>query len=790
MAPRSTTEAEINAPAPTDRAWRGVAVLAAAAFALRVAFLDRQSLWVDEALSVVFANRPIPDLLHTLVTADIHPPLYPLLLHVWFRIAGTSELAARLPSAVCGTLLVPAAYALARSLAAPDWRIGQWWGLAAAALITVSPFLVYFSQEARNYAAVTLWATLALLFLWRALRDGRRRWWIAYGVATLLAVYTHYNAFLMLVVPPVLFLVGRRRFGAALWPWLVTVGLLALAYLPWTAYALAQLARIDDFWPGTIDPLTVAQRTWLAFSGGHGVWVVPVGALGAALLALGLRPLGHRRLAAQSAALLFLALHFVVPFVLMYALVAFRPKFHARYLIILAPLFYLLLARGLIALAAPGAPKRGWRLRTRRAAASAAAIALAAVSLVGVHAVYTDPAYQREDYRGLVAYVRQHWQPGDVVVLLMDAYQPIVYYGQGTLPYQGLQPYDDQQWTVDRLNEVAAYYRRLWLVLWQEDWADPTRYARHLIEEVGREEPLPVRFHGLGLRLFELPPGARFTVIPRIDHPAEQRFGDDLLFLGWNAPPDAPAGTIVTYDLHWRALHAPQRDVATTVTIRDAADRLVAKADCPTGHWTYPPPRWAVGSVIHSQCPVRLPGYVAPGTYRASANLWDREKAAPVERRDASGRPLPPEQPLGTLRVLPPRPAVAASSSALRLDAHLGPPEQPILVLHGAELTPTLARAGDEVRLTLFWEARTQPPSDYAMEVRLGEALAVRYPTPASREPTSRWPPGAWYVGEVTLRLPAGLRPGAHRITVDLRDSSGRALAGGNVAVGTIYVAN
>ncbi|MBI2321435.1 MAG: glycosyltransferase family 39 protein, partial [Chloroflexi bacterium] len=246
-----------------------------AAFALRVAFLDRQSLWVDEALSVVFADRPVPDLFRTLVTADIHPPLYPLLLHAWFKLAGTSELAARLPSVIFGTLLVPAVYALARALAAPDRRVGRWWGLVTAALVAASPFLVYFSQEARNYSAVTFWVTLALLCLWQALRDGRPRWWAAYGLATLAAIYTHYNAFLMLAAPPRLLLLGWRRFGTALRPWLTTVAVVGVAYLPWAAYALAQLARIDDFWPGTIDPLTVAERTWLAFSGGQGAWVAP-----------------------------------------------------------------------------------------------------------------------------------------------------------------------------------------------------------------------------------------------------------------------------------------------------------------------------------------------------------------------------------------------------------------------------------------------------------------------------------------------------------------------------------
>src|ERR671933_312254 len=50
--------------------------------------------WIDEGLSVGIADRPITDIPGVL-RQDGSPPLYYSLLHVWIRVFGTSEAAAR-----------------------------------------------------------------------------------------------------------------------------------------------------------------------------------------------------------------------------------------------------------------------------------------------------------------------------------------------------------------------------------------------------------------------------------------------------------------------------------------------------------------------------------------------------------------------------------------------------------------------------------------------------------------------------------------------------------------------
>ena len=84
-----------------------------------------------------------------------NPPLYYSVLHGWLRF-GDSEAALRIPSMVFGVLTIPLVYALGRTIR--DHRLG----LVAALLFAISPFQVWYSQEARGYSLVTLGATSAM----------------------------------------------------------------------------------------------------------------------------------------------------------------------------------------------------------------------------------------------------------------------------------------------------------------------------------------------------------------------------------------------------------------------------------------------------------------------------------------------------------------------------------------------------------------------------------------------------------------------------------------------------
>jgi 4-amino-4-deoxy-L-arabinose transferase-like glycosyltransferase len=102
-------------------------------------------------------------------------------------------------------------------------------GLIAAAMVAVSPVLIWFSQDARAYSLAFLLTALSFLFFARALREPRRRTLLAWAVSSALAVCTHYFAGFVVVPEAALLLLWtseRRRVAASLVVIAAAVGLL------------------------------------------------------------------------------------------------------------------------------------------------------------------------------------------------------------------------------------------------------------------------------------------------------------------------------------------------------------------------------------------------------------------------------------------------------------------------------------------------------------------------------------------------------------------------------------
>jgi uncharacterized membrane protein len=134
--------------------------------ALRFYALDRQSLWPDELFSVglatIVGENPQPVVfkhLHTLTIedsfwswkfADQTPPLYDLVLRGWSGLAGDSDTALRLPSAIFGTALLLFSFFYLRKILPLETLFYY------ISLLSLSFMLIQYSQEARGYALSSL----------------------------------------------------------------------------------------------------------------------------------------------------------------------------------------------------------------------------------------------------------------------------------------------------------------------------------------------------------------------------------------------------------------------------------------------------------------------------------------------------------------------------------------------------------------------------------------------------------------------------------------------------------
>jgi 4-amino-4-deoxy-L-arabinose transferase-like glycosyltransferase len=328
-------------------------LMCGAGFALRLYQLDAKPFWFDEGLSVDLALAP-PD--YVIATID-RPPLYYLLLHGWIKLAGVNPYTFRFFSAWWSTLALPLFYALARRL------FDRRFSLLALVLVAVSPFYVYYAQEARTYALTLALVLDSSWLLLKWLQDRRTRWLLPYSVTTLACLYTHYAALLLPLAQTAFVaasLLRRQRATPAraqiklLITWLISQLSIAVLFLPWPIYARYGLRQLvaPDVGTLTATPLEVGAHTlWTTlreFSLGRTL-SSPL-ADGLTLLFLFLLILGAMSLDETTLAprqwLLWLILPPIVLLLLPRTAIYFEPK----YLMVITPAFYLLMVAGLQAL--------------------------------------------------------------------------------------------------------------------------------------------------------------------------------------------------------------------------------------------------------------------------------------------------------------------------------------------------------------------------------------------------------------------------------------------------------
>ena len=207
------------------------AAIVAVAAGLRFTRLGFQELWMDEGVS--FGMATVEDF-RAALRREYNPPVYYLLQRLWLLPFGESEAALRSLSAVFGTLFVAAIVWGGRVFLGP--AVGLWSGALAA----IAPLHIYYSQEARPYALLSLAILLITITLWRAVQVGTWARWLAFSSCTLLALSTHYFAVLVLAPAGLLVLLGPTavRGNRRWWRYAVASVLGLVPWLLWLAWSL------------------------------------------------------------------------------------------------------------------------------------------------------------------------------------------------------------------------------------------------------------------------------------------------------------------------------------------------------------------------------------------------------------------------------------------------------------------------------------------------------------------------------------------------------------------------
>jgi mannosyltransferase len=619
------------------------------AFGLRLYAIDRQDIWGDEAFSIWLSGRPLSEVIAG--GADTHPPFYPLLLFIWLRLAGLSPLAVRVLSACIGTLTVPVVYALGRRV------FGRPTGTVAALLAAVSPVLVYYAQETRMYGLVVLLSAVSVYWALQMLRDrvgssrgGRSPWPpVAYILATLGAVYTHYYSFFVVLAENLVLVIAfwRQRRRTALLRWLAAQGIIALAYVPWILVQKGFLSgkastRFEEW--DLASALRIVGQTLGAFGAGLAtppatLWLVAV--LFVLVMVTGLPALIRRRQSEPWLVVAYLAL----PLFLAWLVNPIMPFFYARYLLLIAPAFYLLAAWGAMS----------WGSLWRPLAAVGAGLLLVG-SGYGLFSYYTDEVYVRGRYGQMMAYVEEHAQPGDALILANRLQRPLFqyYHPEGLEAYFFPRPeYSlENPRTARDLSEIAARHPRLWLVRFgNPDEYDPNGTLTRWLANQGSK----AYFDGWAdadLSLYVMAPAGTEGAIP---HPLQVDLGDRIRLLGYAVSSEqiAPGETLLL-TLYWQALAPVQKRYTVFTHLLDENGQIQAQMDSEPQGGGYPTDRWAVGEVVTDNYALTVAGS-ASGTHLLEVGMYLLETLdrLPVHDPD-TGALLGDRVLLGTIEVTAP----------------------------------------------------------------------------------------------------------------------------------------
>jgi uncharacterized membrane protein len=387
---------------------RTLIIILAVGAAMRLLLIWQSNLWFDENYSLILARLPVNQLIAA-TAGDVHPPLYYLIIWPLAHISWLPAWAIRLPS----LLFSLGALALLPRLM-DHLRVDPRVQIITLVMMAVLPFQIHYAQEGRMYAL------LEFLFLLGALAvfEGRASW-LALIVAAMLYTQNYgalYAATLWLLI------IGREGYSPLSIRMQQGIVLGFIGWLPWALVLKSQMAFISgSYWLLTITPGSVLYNVWKLFyssSLNHPAGLGTSMPITFALILLGIWHLISRRPFAWASTAM---LAFGPLLMSIIASVMFQPILLFRALIGISPFIYLICAYPL------------GEIRTRRAALAAAVFILPilVMSIGGYYLYNADQKEQVGNGRATEAmqYLREHWQPGDVL------------YHSGDISYVNMSPF-------------------------------------------------------------------------------------------------------------------------------------------------------------------------------------------------------------------------------------------------------------------------------------------------------------------------------------------------------------
>ncbi len=433
------------------------------AFLIRLLNLD-QSLWLDEAIgALVVRNMNFWDILTKFPLMDNHPPLYYLVLKVWTFLFGYTEVALRLPSVFFGVLTAYLVHKITRNR-------------YITLLVATSPFLVYYSQEARMYMMAAFLATWAVyLYL--------NKKFIGFSIAITLLIFTDYVPVFLLPVFIIYSVIKKENVKKTL-----------LSYLP--------MAVLGLFWLPTFlyqinvgKTLSITLPAWQELAGGATIKQVVVMWNKLILGRISFFPKTYYYLLVVISSVpfvitlirsfkkvnLFFWMWFLIPLVLGFVTSFIFPAFIYFRFLYVVPAFYILV----------GQTKNKILISM-----------MLLVNLIGCGIYLLDKNQQRESWKEAVSFVESTIGEDEAVVInYPEAFAPYRWYSKDKwLKVASVADsiFVNKVLTENKVERSIQNEKGVYYFNYLEDLTDPSSVVRNKLTELGFENIKTYTFNGVG----------------------------------------------------------------------------------------------------------------------------------------------------------------------------------------------------------------------------------------------------------------------------------------------------
>lgn len=265
------------------------------------------------------------------------------------------------------------------------------------------------------------------------------------------------------------------------------------------------------------------------------------------------------------------------------------------------------------------------------------------------------------------------------------------------------------------------------------------------------------------------------TDLEKIPHPMSVTFEGQMKLLGYEVRQAAVRpGESLEVTLYWQALAPMERNYSVFVHLLDENDLVLASQDTFPGQGTYPTRLWRVGDAFVDVYSIVVPPTAfTPSSAQLEVGLYEFDSGKRLAAYGSQGEPLGDNVRFHRIEVLPHEGSDLSAGSGRSVPNPVRFNFGNQIALIGYAMEGRAVRPGEEIHLTLYWEALAEMEKDYTVFTHvIGERDRIWAQMDSQPQggaaPTSTWSRGQVLMDEYHLLVELDTPPGVYDIEVGL----------------------